>query len=543
MSPARDYYLPERRLVSQEDAAHIENSQIPRSKFTGAWTRKTTFDAGYLVPFLLNEILPGDSMKYEVTAYVRMSTPLFPIFDEQRVDTFFFFVPNRILWTNWARFMGEQDNPTDSIAFTPPRAGAPNGGHALGSLQDHFGLPTVGGPVPGGSGYTYQSMPLRAYNLIYNTWFRDENVIPSAFFDAAAANDSSSNFVLRRRAKSKDYFTSALPWAQKFTPPNVPVAGQAPIIGLGVQNNVPIVGPVAVYDTQSLGTAPVLYPEYYNTTNQINILSQGAGATAYPAIYADLAAATGVAINTFRQAWMIQSLLEKDARGGTRYTEKIRTHFGVINPDFRLQRPEYIGGGQTQLMITPIAQTAPTAGVPLGALGGTGTAAGSHRASYAATEHGWIIGLINVKSELSYQYGIHKMWDRLTQYDYYFPSFAGLGEQAILRRELYANGLTDDSIVFGYQERWQEYRTQYSEVTGKFRGYAVGTLDAWHLAQRFTAPPTLSQTFLEDNPDMVRILAAAAASLNQQYLADILIRRTAVRPIPMFGTPALLGRF
>lgn len=240
---------------------------------------------------------------------------------------------------------------------------------------------------------------------------------------------------------------------------------------------------------------------------------------------------------------MIQSLLEKDARGGTRYTEKIRTHFGVINPDFRLQRPEYIGGGQTQLMITPIAQTAPTAGVPLGALGGTGTAAGSHRASYAATEHGWIIGLINVKSELSYQYGIHKMWDRLTQYDYYFPSFAGLGEQAILRRELYANGLTDDSIVFGYQERWQEYRTQYSEVTGKFRGYAVGTLDAWHLAQRFTAPPTLSQTFLEDNPDMVRILAAGAASLNQQYLADILIRRTAVRPIPMFGTPALLGRF
>lgn len=540
MTPTRDYYLPERQLVSQSDAAQIENAQIPRSKFTGAWTRKTTFDAGYLVPFLVNEILPGDSMRYEATAYIRMSTPLFPIFDEQRVDTFFFFVPNRLLWTNWARFMGEQDNPADSIAFTVPRNTSPNGGYALGTVHDHMGLPTVGSGIPGGSGYTHQSLPLRAYNLIYNQWFRDQNVINSAAIFMGDTGGSVSDYPLQRRAKSHDYFTSALPWAQKFTAPNVPLAGQAPITGFGViLPSATTAGPVTVQETDP---SPIIYASYFNPVGPgFTAIKETAGV---PQIYANLAAATGVAINTFRQAFMIQALLERDARGGTRYTEKIRAHFGVVNPDFRLQRPEYIGGGQTQLQITPIAQTAPTAGVPLGALGGTGTAAGQHTASYAATEHGWIIGLINIKSELSYQYGVHKMWDRLTQYDYYFPAFAGLGEQAILVRELYATGtVPNDTNVFGFQERWHEYRTQYSEVTGKFRGYAVGTLDAWHLAQRFTAAPTLSKTFLEDTPPMDRVLAAGAAAANQQYLADILIRRTAVRPIPMFGTPALIGRF
>jgi len=253
-----------------------------------------------------------------------------------------------------------------------------------------------------------------------------------------------------------------------------------------------------------------------------------------------------VQINTLRQAFLVQQLLERDARGGTRYTELVRSHFGVVSPDSRLQRPEYLGGGSTPVVLTPIAQTAPTAGVPLGALGAAATAMGNHRASYAATEHGYVLGLLSVKSELSYMQGVWKAWTRSTRYDFYWPALAGLGEQAISRGEVYWEGVPAvDTIVFGYQERWHEYRTRVSEVAGLFRSGVVsaGALDTWHLAQRFVAPPVLGSTFIQDTAPMSRVLAAGAATLNQQFLGDFLINREAVRPIPMFGTPVLLGRF
>ena len=268
------------------------------------------------------------------------------------------------------------------------------------------------------------------------------------------------------------------------------------------------------------------------------------GAANPPRIFADLAQATGVTINALRQAWLVQDMLERDARGGTRYVELIRSHFGVISPDFRLQRPEYIGGGQTPINLTPIAQTTPTGGGGLGALGATGTSVGHHGASYAATEHGLIMGLISVKSEIHYQQGMHRMWTRSVRQDFYFPALAGLGEQAILRGEIYALGTTaNDSVVFGYQERWHELRTRYNEVTGLFRSTAAGNIDEWHLAQEFTAAPTLSDAFIRDEPPMTRVLAAGAAANNMQYLADIHINRTATRPVPMFGTPVTLSHF
>lgn len=540
--PARDYYLPKRNLVAQNDGAMIERPDIPRSKFTNAWTHKTTFDAGYLVPILVDEILPGDNMQYRVTAYVRMATPLFPLFDNQRVDTFFFFVPNRLVWENWAKFMGEQANPADSIAYTVPILGnmAIGGGYPTGSIFDHMGLPTIE-QITGGETFSVNVLPLRAYNLIYNQWFRDQNIINSAVQTVHNGPDPVADFALRRRAKSHDYFTSALPWPQKFTAPATPLSGTAPIIGLGIISDNATTGPVAVYETQGLTS----YPAYFaDATSAYVIKSASDDGTDLPAIYADLSAATGVTINAFRQAFLVQALLERDARGGTRYVELILSHFGVRNPDYRLQRPEYIGGGQTQLQITPIAQTAPTTELPVGALGATGTAAGQHTASYAATEHGYIIGLINIKSELSYGQGLHKMWSRSTRFDFYFPALAALGEQAILRKELYMTGAAaDDDLVFGYQERWHEYRTRQSEITGMFRSNIAGTLDAWHLGQWFAAPPTLSQAFIEDTPDMERVLAAGEEAELQQYLADILIQRTAVRPLPLYGTPALLGRF
>lgn len=542
------FAFPQRGLVSQQDRAITESPNVPRSVFLNRWSRITAFDAGYLVPFLVDEILPGDHMTYDVAAYVRLSTPLFPLYSNQRVDTFFFFVPNRIVWENWARFMGELD-PGEQLSYTTPKVGT-GGGSAIGSLTDHLGLPYLSGQIDPTSNWEVIAFPFRAYNLIYNEWFRDENLIDALDYDFDTdVNVTPANYVLRKRAKSHDYFTSALPWAQKFTAPTVPVGGLAPVLGLGTADlTAGAAAGMGYYQTDHTNAIFGVGRQLWDatSTDQVVMKQQLVGTDYYPAVYADLSQATGVAINTFRQAFLVQQLLERDARGGTRYVELIRSHFGVTNPDFRLQRPEYIGGGQSPLDITPIAQTAPTTGVPLGALGAAGTSTGGHRASYAATEHGYIIGIINVRSELTYQQGAHRSWYRDTRYDYYWPSLAQLGEQAVYRREIWAKGdfvPGNDDTVFGYQERWQEYRTRVSEVTGIMRSFATGTLDAWHLGENFTSAPTLNQTFIEDAAPMSRVLAAGTAAAGQQYLADIEITRRAVRAIPTFGTPALLGRF
>lgn len=534
--------MPSRRLVSQEDRALIQRPDVPRSRFTGSWTRKTAFDADWLVPILLDEVLPGDHLQYSLTAFVRMATPLFPILDSQRIDTFFFFIPNRILWDNWKKFMGEQKNPGDSIDYLIPQITSPQGGYPVGSIYDHLTLPVIG-QIPGPAFVTHNALPLRAYNLVYNEWFRDQNVATSRIVSTNDGPDASNWYDLMRRAKSHDYFTSALPWPQKFNAPQVPLGGLAPVIGLGTVNASANTGPVTVLE--STGNARAY--AYYGSANLAapNALYwEHEGATgSYPAIFADLSEASGVAINTLRQAWLIQSLLERDARGGTRYVEMVRNHFGVQMPDYRASRPELIGTGSTPLTVSPIAQTAPTAEKPVGALGAAGTAVGQHRASYAATEHGWILGLINVRSELSYQQGLHKMWTRRTRYDHYFPSLAGLGEQAILRKEIYYQGDANDETVFGYQERWQEYRTRYSEVVGILRSGIPGTLDNWHLSQYHGTPPTLSESFIASNTPMVRVLAAGNASAGQQYIGDLLFNRVATRPMPVYGTPVGLGRF
>lgn len=532
--------LPSRQLASQAGSAMVENPTIPRSKFLNRFTVKKPFWVGGIFPYFVDEVLPGDHLKYRTTAYVRASTFLFPNFDNLQIDTFWFFVPMRLVWTNSEKFFGEQTNPTDSINFTIPQVVSPAGGFALNSLFDHMGLPTALTP---GETISVNALPLRAYQVIYSEWFRDQNLIASASVAFGDGPDPAGNYLILNRAKAHDYFTSCLPWPQKFTAPSVPLTGSAPVTGIGFQTrNMANVG-VNFVET---GGATVNYPFSTYTTVATTVGVRGsAAAGAVPEVYANLSATgAGLLLNNLRQAWLIQTLLERDARGGTRYIEKTFHQFGVRNPDFRLQRPEYIGGGSTPLVISPVAQTA-TGGSGVGALGAAATATGQHVAEYAATEHGYILGLVNVRSELSYSQGLRKMWSRLTQYDFYIPALAGLGEQAVLLQELYCTGVdASDGTVFGYQERWHEYRTLTSEVHGLFRPQAAGTLAPWHLGQLFSVAPTLGQTFIEENRlQLRRALSAGALADDQQFLGTFMIQREAVRPVPMYGTPVTLGRF
>jgi len=523
------YDLPVRSLVSQADASIVQRGDVPRSTFKMGFNHKKTGDAGILYPFFCMEVLPGDNFRINAQPFVRSATPLFPLMDSQRIDTHFFFVPNRIMWFNWVKMLGEQPTgPADSIAFTVPQVTSTGLGFAVNSLGDHLGLPTVGQP---GAILSVSAFPFRAYNMIWNMWFRDENLQNAASESLGDAAQTEAFFPLRRRAKSFDYFTGALPAPQKFTAPVI----NSPISGLGFP--VAAGAPAAfgsVVDFAS-GGVPIAYAQGFQSGAGGTIVARTiAGA---PDVFAQ------ASVNLFRQAFLIQQYLEKDSRGGTRYVERNKMHFGVTSPDARLQRPEYIGGGMTPLIFTPIAQTA-TGGSGLGTLGAAGTASGSHSASYASVEDGFIIGLISIKSELSYSQGIHKMWDRRTKYDFYVPSLAGLGEQAVLRREIFASGTpATDNLVFGYQARWEEMRQMYSQVTSRFRPTAASNIDEWHLSQQFVGAPVLGDTFIGDDPPMARVLAAGGAAAGVQYLFDIVCDVEATRPIPAYGTPVMLGRF
>ena len=554
---------------------------MKRTKFDRSHVYKTTFDSGKLIPVFVDEVLPGDTARMSVNYFARLATPIKPIMDNIYLDWFFFFVPNRLVWEHWQNFCFEQEDPDDSTDYVVPTCkltGGTAGENGIGTLWDYFGLPT---------GLTntlsVNALPFRMYYLIYNEWFRDENLQKSVKIDKSDTNAvfkhdrlsdqpswilSSGQYVngcaLAPRGKRHDYFTSALPWTQKGPGVSIGLAGTAklvdpsPITGYFVQQQT---GNLAAAQLSKDGGVHDIFTangtlQYQGGGYDATIVGhsiKGSGTATAKAIsgnswfsknsYADLDSSSIFTINSLRTAFQMQKFYERLARGGSRYTEVLRSFFGVVSPDARLQRPEFLGSFTKMVNVNPIAQTSATDSTsPQGNLSAYGvTAAKFHGFTKSFVEHGYVFGLVCARADLTYQQGINKMWLRSTVYDFYWPTFAHLGEQAIELREIYAQGSEADTTVFGYQERYAEYRYKPSQITGKFRSSVTGgNLDVWHLSQFFKNAPTLNEEFIMENPPIERIVAVPS---EPEFLLDIGFRYTTVRPMPMFGTPGLVDHF
>lgn len=518
------------KSVMSHNFSQVPRAEIPRSSFDRSHGVKTTFDSGYLVPFFVDEALPGDTFNLQTSGFARLSTPVYPVMDNIYLETFYFAIPLRLIHSNFKKMMGEQDNPGDSTDYLVPTQTAPVGGYDENSLQDYLGIPTKVG------GLETNAYFQRAYNLVWNEWFRDQNLQDSVVVDKGDGPDDYSDYSLLRRGKRHDYFTSALPWPQKGDSVDLPLGTQAFIKtdALSAYPGAPDNEFIVNY-YNSGGS-----PQFRTSTSLDNVGTEFAVSEGVN-LYADLSTATAATINQLRQAFQLQRMYERDARGGTRYTEIVRSHFGVTSPDARLQRPEYLGGGQSRVNITPIAQTSESGTTAQGSLAAMGTASfDRHGFTKSFTEHSVIIGLVNVRADITYQQGLNKMFSRSDRLDFYWPSLARIGEQAILNKEIYAQGTSADDDVFGYQERYAEYRYKPSTIHGQFRSNCTAPLDAWHLSQDFASLPALGSTFIEDNPPIDRVVAV---NTEPQFIADFYHQLRCARPMPLYGVPGMIDHF
>lgn len=516
--------------------ARVPQADIPRSTFDLSFGHKSTIDADYLYPIFATEALPGDTFNVKPTLFARMATPIYPIMDNLKLSIHWFSVPKRQIWDNFRKFMGEQVNPGDSTDYTIP-VNTITSGVVEGRMEDYLGLP-LGLPL------TYNALFQRAYYKCYDEWFRDQNLINSV---AVATGDTGqtlgSGSLLRKRAKAGDYFTSALPWLQKGDSVNIPFDGNADIVaGAGNQN-------FRLFNNANGAFTDVVQDASTYNLSGLTINSSGTFQTmdwadnegdVVPNIEADLNSAAAT-INGLRMAFQIQKLLERDARSGSRYSEIVKSHFGVDFLDVTY-RPEYLGGGTTPINVHSVPSTAGTGtGAEIGDLGAFATGllnSGGFVKSF--TEHCIVLGIVSITADLTYSQGIQRQFSRSTRYDHYFPALAHLGEQEILNKEIYYQNAAADDLVFGYQERWAEYRYKQSQITGQFRSSATTPLDAWHVSQEFASLPTLSQDFIEYDTPIDRVIQTPT---EPHFIFDSYFDFKAARPMPVYSVPGLIDHF
>lgn len=520
-------------MPNQEFFTKAQSVEMSRSQFDRSHTYKTTFNAGRLIPFYVDEALPSDTINLQCRVFGRLATPLKPVMDNIFIDVHFFSVPYRLVWTNFKRFMGEQEFPEQSTDLTIPTITAPVGGFLELSNFDYMGIPTKI------AGLEISALPSRAINLIWNEWYRDQDLQQPLTVNKGDTDFYNDYDVALTRAKRKDYFTSARPWAQKGVPTPIPLTVTNPFIKYDVSLSG---GPVAnnkfvVAKNTSDSLSQFWYGDTKGTSTAFNSVPSEAN------LYADMTNSIAGTIDQLNAAYKIQSFLQRESRSGTRYTEQIQSAFGVVSPDARLQRPEFLGGGTTYVNVNPVTQTTPASGgsTPQGNLAAYGTFSGEPAGFVKSfTEHEIVIGFLSARADLTYQQGLDRMWSRRTRFDFYWREFANLGEQAIYNKEIYAQGTSADDDAFGYAERWSEYRFKNSKITGLFRSNATASLDVWHLSQEFGSLPILGSIFIGENPPIDRIVAVPS---EPDFIVDIVCDEKWARPMPIFAIPSFSTKF
>ena len=559
------------RNAESHFAVNPTRLDMSRSRFDRSSSYKTTFNVGQIIPFYVDEVLPGDTFSIDTSKVVRMQTLLTPVMDDIFLDTYYFFVPNRLTWSHWKQFMGENTESAwiPSVEYEVPQLAAPEGGWNIGTIADYMGIPT------GVSGLSVNALPFRAYALIMNEWFRDENLsdplnIPVT--DATVQGVNTGTFVTDvakgglpyTAAKYHDYFTSALPAPQKGPDVMIPIAEAAnayvypaPSLNPDLTENfnplqwVNSSGNILTKSDMNWSSLGFHRDGNNNLTNNTRVRGTNDSLSSLnetPIIPGNLIAkfdgvSQAATINQLRLAFQIQKLYERDARGGTRYIEILKSHFGVTSPDARLQRPEYLGGNRIPININQVVQSSSTdaSGTPQGNTAAYSLTSDNHSDfTKSFVEHGFLIGVMVARYRHTYQQGLERFWSRKDRFDYYFPVFANIGEQAIKNKEIYAQGTVKDDEVFGYQEAWADYRYRPNRVTGEMRSSAPQSLDVWHLGDDYESLPSLSDSWIREDSKTVNRVLAVSDNVSAQLFCDIYVRNLCTRPMPLYSIPGLI---